>query len=106
MTTVHLDMMELERHGQSCLEPTFAIPAPSQERIIELAAVLVYDAVNLCLYNGRCSYNHIVLKGSVLAFIGSLSSHCLIVTGKLLYIIRITRRISFSAEAEELSPQS
>ena len=74
MTTIHLNVMELERYRQSSLEPSFAISGPCQERIIELAAILVYDAVNLCLHKGRCANNHVVFKKSTLTLAGSLSS--------------------------------
>ena len=74
MAAIHLNMMELERYRQRGLEPSFAISGPDQERIVELSAILVDDAVNLCLHKGGCANNHVVFKEKALAF--SRCLHC------------------------------
>ena len=52
MLAVHLGVVELEGDGERGLQPSFAITAPSQEGIVENAAVLVDDAVELRACNG------------------------------------------------------
>ena len=89
MASIHLNVMELERYRQSRLEPPFTISGPSQERIIELAAILVYYAVDLYLYEGGCTNNHVILKESALTFTGSLSGQLLVIIIELLQVVRI-----------------
>ena len=52
VTAVHLSMMELEADGERGLEPALAVSAPSDERVVEDAAVLIHDAVKLRLWQG------------------------------------------------------
>ena len=80
-------MVELERYGQSGLKPSLTISTPYQERIIELATILVYYAFYLCLYKGRCANNHVVVKASALAFISCLLREHKVVAIELLYVI-------------------
>ena len=89
MPTIHLNMMELERYRQGNLKPAFAISCPNQKRIIELAAILVYYAVYLCLHQGGRANNHVVLKDTALALAGSLSSQLLVIIIELLQVVRI-----------------
>ena len=69
MTTIHLNMMELEGYWQSGLEQSLSIFAPHHHWIAELIIVLVDDAIELRLYHGRCADNHAVIKKSALAFV-------------------------------------
>jgi len=89
MASIHLNVMELERYWQRCLEPPFSISGPCQERIIELVAILVDYAVNLCLNKSGRTNNHVVIKERALTFAGSLSGQLLIITIELLQVIRI-----------------
>ena len=51
MSTVHLDMMELEGDRERGLEKTFTILAPHYHRIAELVCVLVHYAVEFGIYH-------------------------------------------------------
>ena len=73
MTTVHLCMMELKRHGECGLEQSLTISAPSDERIIIDATVLIDDTVQLYLWQCGCPYNHITVQGTALTGLGSLT---------------------------------
>lgn len=66
MTTIHLNMMELEGYWQSGLEQSLSIFAPHHHWIAELISVLVDDAIELRLYHGGCADNHAVTKGRTL----------------------------------------
>ena len=84
LASIHLYMMELERYGQSGLEPPFSVSSPNQERIIELTAILVYYAVNLCLNKSGRTDNHVVFKENALTFAGSLYRQHLVIAMELL----------------------
>ena len=74
MATIHLNVMELERYWQSCLEQSFTILTPHHHRIAKLICILVNTAVEFRLNHGRCADNHVVLKESALTF--SRCLHC------------------------------
>ena len=89
MASIHLNVMELERYGQSCLEPTFVILAPHYHRIAELISILVDNAVEFRLNHGRCADNHVVFKERTFTFSRCMHCQLLIITIKLLQVIRI-----------------
>ena len=47
MGTVHLRVVELERYGQCCFEPSSAVFTPYHERVVEDSAVHSYCAVDV-----------------------------------------------------------
>ena len=51
MSSVHLDVMKLERNRERSLEASFTILAPHYHWIAELVSVLVNYAVKLSLYH-------------------------------------------------------
>ena len=68
MSAVHLNVVELEGDGQSCLQPAFAVAAPHHHRITELVGVLVDDAVEFGGRHRRRAYHHrtVWITGTVL----------------------------------------
>ena len=89
MASIHLNVMKLERYGQSGLEQSLTIFAPHHHWIAELIGILVDDAVEFRLYHGRCSDNYMVFKESALAFICCLLGQFRIVAIELLYVIGV-----------------
>ena len=64
MASVHLCVMKLEGDGQSHLEPMLAVSAPQHHRVVELAAVLIGNAVEFRPGQGRCADNDcFIVKG-------------------------------------------
>ena len=61
MTSVHLNMVELEADGQGGLKQTFAIFPPHQHWVAEQVGVLGHGAVELRLHHGRGAYHHCVV---------------------------------------------
>lgn len=88
MTAIHLDVMKLERHRQRGLEQVFAIPTPTDKRIGKDARILVDDAVEFCLYDGRRADDGTVVECDIAAFVCHLSRQRLVVMIELLQILR------------------
>ena len=86
MTTIHLNVMELDTYRQRGLEQSFAIPAPTDKRIGKDARVLVDDAIEFCLYDGRRADNSTVVAWDEATFVGCLGSQLLVVMLKLLHV--------------------
>ena len=62
MSSVHLDVMELEGDRKRRLEASFTILAPHYHWIAELVCILVNYAVKLSLYHCRGAHYHVVLE--------------------------------------------
>lgn len=67
MRPIELGVVELEGNGKGGFEPMALVTSPNQEGIVEDAAVLIDDAVQLRAHHCRCSNNHRFLVGNVLA---------------------------------------
>ena len=67
MSAVHLNVVELEGDGQSCLQPAFAVATPHHHRITELVGVLVDDAVEFGGRHRRRAYHHRTVHETALA---------------------------------------
>ena len=89
MAAVHLCMMELERDGKGDFSPLLAITAPHHHRIAELISVLVDNAIQFCLYHGRCADNHMVIEKRTLAFSCCVCGQILVIVTKLLQIVGV-----------------
>ena len=86
MSTVHLYVVELEGDREGGSEPSFAVASPHDHRVAELVCILVDDAVEFCLYHGRCADDHAVFDEGAPAIQGCLTGKAEIVLGKSLEV--------------------
>ncbi len=88
MGTVHLGMMELERHGQGCPEQPPAVSAPYHKRIVEHTAVHPDSSVNVKSGKRGCPYDHIPIQVMIPACFCNLTGKPQIIRIELLQVLR------------------
>ena len=88
MSSVHLNVVKLEGDRQRGLEPSLAIFSPHHHRVAELIGILIHDAIQFCLYYGRCADNHAVFDKTAFTFSRRPLGKLQIIPIELLQIIR------------------
>ena len=78
MSSVHLDVMELEGDRKRRLEASFTILAPHYHWIAKLICVLVHYAVQFCMYHCGRTYYHGILYERAFTLFRSLSCQSII----------------------------
>ena len=68
MAAIHLHVVELERYWHDRFEKPFAVFAPHHQRVGVFFRILIHDAIQFCLYYGRCADNHAVFDKTAFTF--------------------------------------
>ena len=58
MGSIHLSMMELERHGQRSFEEAFTVLAPDHEWVVEYTCIHTHSSINIILCHRRGANHH------------------------------------------------
>ena len=86
MSAIHLYMMELKRHRERCLQPSFAVFSPHHHGIAKLFGILIDYTIQLSFNHCRCADDHAILQKRTFALFGYFLRQALIIIGKLLQV--------------------
>ena len=89
LSTVHLDVMELEGDGERGPQPALAVSSPHHHGVAELVGVLVDDAIQLSLNHGRGADDHAIVRKSAFTPIDGLIRQATIIFCKLMNVVVI-----------------